>query len=205
MRKYKWIKGLSIFGIIVVSVLICFKLFIGMMLDGGEYISYDFDSMQEIEATLKGNGEVKVHSDGGMYYFDVEDKVQEECMIYVYRTGGTLKKEYNDFEGYSASYKYPEDPEQIYVKIQCFEQSGFNSQLTDGLIYLDAIEIGGNGCTVYSGKNYTGNEELSLFFDKEMYRYCIYMWSDRREMQPVTIDREMFLETASGLIENMYR
>ena len=70
---------------------------------------------------------------------------------------------------------------------------------------MDAIEIGGNGCTVYSGKNYTGNEELSLFFDKEMYRYCIYMWSDRREMQPVTIDREMFLETASGLIENMYR
>ena len=58
MRKYKWIKGLSIFGIIVVSVLICFTLFIGMILDGGEYISYDFDSMQEIEATLKGNGDI---------------------------------------------------------------------------------------------------------------------------------------------------
>ena len=27
----------------------------------------------------------------------------------------------------------------------------------------------------------------------------------KREMQPVTIDREMFLETASGLIESMYR
>lgn len=205
MRKYKLIKGLSIFGIIVVSVLICFTLFIGMMLDGGAYISYDFDSMQEIEATLKGNGDIEVRSDGGMYYFDVEDMVEEEYMIYVYRTGGTLKKKHNDFIGYSASYKYSEDPEQIYVKIQCFEQSGFNSQLTDGLIYLDAIEIGRNGCTVYSGKNYTGNEELSLFFDKETYLYCIYMWSDRRETQPVTIDREMFLETASGLIESMYR
>ena len=123
MRKYKIIKGLLIFGIIIVSILICFTLFIGMVLDGGARVTYDVESMREIEATLKGNGEVKVHSDGGMYYFDVEDKVQEECMIYVYRTGGTLKKEYNDFEGYSASYKYPEDSKQIYIKIHCLLKS----------------------------------------------------------------------------------
>ena len=67
------------------------------------------------------------------------------------------------------------------------------------------MEISGNSCAIYSDENYTGNEELSLFFDKEGYSYDIYMWSDRREMQPVTIDREMFLETASGLIESMYR
>lgn len=205
MRKYKWIRGLSIFGIIVVSVLICFTLFIGMMLDGGARVTYDVESMREIEAALKGNGEVEVLSDGGMYYFDVEGMEEEGGMIYVYRTGGSLKKEHNDFVGYSAQYEYSEDPEQIYVKIQCFEQSGVNSQLMEGATYLDAIEIGGNSCTVYSDENYTGNEELSLYFDKETYLYCIYMWSDRREMQPVTIDREMFLETASGLIESMYR
>ena len=33
MRKYKIIKGLLIFGIIIVSILICFTLFIGMVLD----------------------------------------------------------------------------------------------------------------------------------------------------------------------------
>lgn len=204
MRKYKIIKGLLIFGIIIVSILICFTLFIGMVLDGGARVTYDVESMREIEATLKGNGEVKVHSDGGMYYFDVEDKVQEECMIYVYRTDGTLKKEYNDFEGYSASYKYPEDSKQIYIKIHCLLKSPHIPQDSKGT-YLTTVEIDGNRCAVYSDENYTGNEELSLFFDKEGYRYGIYMWSDQREMQPVMVNRETFLKTASELIENMYR
>lgn len=204
MRKYKIIKGLLIFGIIIVSILICFTLFIGMVLDGGARVTYDVESMREIEATLKGNGEVKVHSDGGMYYFDVEDKVQEECMIYVYRTGGTLKKEYNDFEGYSASYKYPEDSKQIYIKIHCLLKSPHIPQDSKGT-YLTTVEIDGNRCAVYSDENYTGNEELSLFFDKEGYRYGIYMWNDQREMQPVMVNRETFLKTASELIENMYR
>ena len=204
MRKYKWIRGLSIFGIIVVSVLICVTLFVGMMLDGGARVTYDVESMREIEAALKGNGEVEVRSDGGMYYFDVEGMVEVDCYVAFWRTGGAIRKEYNDFEGYSASYKYSEDPKQIYIKIRCLLQSLHIPQDSKGT-YLTTVEISGNSCAIYSDENYTGNEELSLFFDKEGYRYGIYMWSDRREMQPVTIDREMFLETASGLIENMYR
>ena len=200
MRKYKWIRGLSIFGIIVVSALICFTLFIGMMLDGRDLISYHVESMQEIETMLKGNGDVEIHSDGGMYYFDVKGMAEEDYCIYFWQTGGTIRKERNDFDGYSASYKNPEDPEQIYVRISCTP----HSSIPRGT-YLTTVEMAGNSCAIYSDENYTGNEELSLFFDKEGYSYDIYMWSDRREMQPVTIDREMFLETASGLIESMYR
>ena len=200
MRKYKWIRGLSIFGIIVVSILICFTLFVGMMLDGGARVTYDVESMREIEAALKGNGEVEVRSDGGMYYFDVEGMVQVDCYVAFWRTGGAIMKERNEFDGYSASYKNPETPEQIYVRISCTP----HSSIPRGT-YLTTVEMAGNSCAIYSDENYTGNEELSLFFDKEGYSYDIYMWSEKREMQPVTIDREMFLETASGLIESMYR
>ena len=204
MRKYKWIRGLSIFGIIVVSILICFTLFVGMMLDGGARVTYDVESMREIEAALKGNGEVEVRSDGGMYYFDVEGMVEVDCYVAFWRTGGAIRKEYNDFEGYSASYKYSKDPKQIYIKIRCLLQSLHIPQDSKGT-YLTTVEISGNSCAIYSDENYTGNEDLSLFFYKEGYRYVIYMWSEKRETQPVTIDREMFLETASGLIESMYR
>lgn len=200
MRKYKWIRGLSIFGIIVVSILICFTLFVGMMLDGGARVTYDVESMREIEAALKGNGEVEVRSDGGMYYFDVEGMVEVDCYVAFWRTGGAIMKERNEFDGYSASYKNPETPEQIYVRISCTP----HSSIPRGT-YLTTVEMAGNSCAIYSDENYTGNEELSLFFDKEGYSYDIYMWSEKREMQPVTIDREMFLETASGLIESMYR
>ena len=200
MRKYKLIKGLSIFGIIVVSVLICFTLFIGMMLDGRDLISYHVESMQEIEGTLKGNGDVEIHSDGGIYYFDIKDMAEEDYCVYFWRTGGAIMKERNEFDGYSASYKNPETPEQIYVRISCTP----HSSIPRGK-YLTTVEMAGNSCAIYSDENYTGNEELSLFFDKEGYSYDIYMWSEKRETQPVTIDREMFLETASGLIESMYR